>query len=156
MERIIDIMLSSNAFFLLIGLLASGLFFLMVAIRELKSDCYEGFMYLPLALFFGVAHGFYLAYFPIDSPAAMLLADLNLWTWLGYVLAPSIAILFVVLGIFAVVRINLTNGMVKMFFGLTLVCFLFMLGTSWDADVKGIIALLYCMSWFHVELAAAQ
>lgn len=156
MERIIEIMLSSNAFFLLIGLLATALFFLMVAIRELRNDCYEGFMYFPLALFFGTAHGFYLAYFPIDSPAAMFLADLNVWTWLGFVLAPAIAVLFVLLGLFALVRINLMTGMVKMFFGLTLVCFLFMLGTSWDADVKGIIALLYCMSWFHVELVAAQ
>ena len=38
MERTIDIMLSSNSFFLLVGLLATALFFMMVAIRDLKTD----------------------------------------------------------------------------------------------------------------------
>jgi len=155
MERIFDIMLSDSSFFLLIGLLATGLFFLMVAIRDLMSDYYDGLMYVPLALFFITAHGFYLWYFPIDSPSSMFLADLGFWTWLGYCLAPALALLFILLGLFAVVRINLMTGMVKLFFGLTLVCFLFMLGSNWAADWKGIITLLYCMAWFHVELAAA-
>jgi len=155
MERTIDIMLSDNSFFLLVGLLATSLFFLMVAIRDLMADHYDALMYVPLALFFGTAHGFYLWYFPMDSPAMTFLADLNFWTWLGYLLAPALALLFILLGLFSVVRIDLMTGMVKLFFGLTLVCFLFMLGTNWAADWKGIITLLYGMAWFHVELAAA-
>jgi hypothetical protein len=155
MERTIDIMLSSTSFFFLIGLLATALFFLMVAIRDLRSDRYEGFMYIPLAMFFGAAHGFYLWYFPIDSPMSMLVADLNLWTWTELVLAPSLALLFVLLGAFALLRIEIAAALVKMFFGLTLVCYLFMLGTSWPADVKGIITFIYCLTWFHLEFETA-
>ncbi len=155
MERTIDIMLSSNLFLLLVGLLATALFFLMIAIRELMSDRYEGLVYIPLAMFFGTAHGFCLWYFPINSPAWMILADLSFWTWLAYVLAPALALLFILLGVLSAMRINLMTGAVKLFFGLTLVCFLFMLGSGWGTDWKGIITLIYGGMWFHVELAGA-
>ncbi len=156
MERTLDIMLSSTPFLFLTGLLAAALFFLMVAIRDLRSDRYEGFMYFPLAMFFGAAHGFYLWYFPIDSTASMFFADLNVWTWLAYALAPALFILFIVLGLFSLVRINVAAAMVKIFFGLTLVCYLFMLGTDWAPDVKGIITFIYCLTWFHVEFETAS
>ncbi len=156
MERTIDLMLSSPSFFLLTGLLATALFFLMVAIRQLMDDCYDGFMYLPLAMFFGAAHGFYLWQLPIDTTISILLADLNVWTWAAYVLAPTLVLLFVILGLFNLVRINVTAAMVKIFFGLTLVCYLFMLGTNWPADVKAIITVIYCLTWFHLEFETAQ
>ncbi|UCG61352.1 MAG: hypothetical protein JSV52_13685 [Candidatus Zixiibacteriota bacterium] len=156
MERTIDLMLSSPSFFLLTGLLATALFFLMVAIRDLMNDHYEGFMYLPLAMFFGAAHGFYLWQLPIDSTISILLADLNVWTWMVYVLAPTLVLLFVLLGAFNLIRINVTAAMVKIFFGVTLVCYLFMLGTNWPTDVKGIITVIYCLTWFHLEFETAQ
>ena len=155
MEHAIDLMLSSTEFFLLTGLLATGLFFMMAAIRDLMNDCYQGLMYLPLALFFGAAHGFYLWQLPIDSTFSILLADLNIWTWTTYVLAPTLVMLFVVLGIFNLVRINITAAVVKIFFGLTLVTYLFMLGTNWPGDVKGIITIIYCLTWFHLEFETA-
>ena len=156
MERTIDIMLSSNSFFLLVGLLAAALFSMMVAIRDLRNDRYEGLMYLPLSLFFGTAHGFYLWNLPIDSTLSILMADLNVWTWTGYILAPSMIALFLIMGTFCLLRSNITVAMVKIFFGLTLLCFLFMLGMDWSADVKGIITFLYCLGWFHLEFEIAS
>ena len=156
MEHAIDIMLSSNSFFLLVGLLATALFFIMVAVRELANDHMEGLMYIPLSLFFGVAHGFYLYHLPIDSTLSILMADLNVWTWTTYILAPSMIVLFLILGAFCLLRANITVAMVKIFFGLTLLCYLFMLGMDWPADVKGIITFVYCLTWFHLEFETAS
>jgi hypothetical protein len=155
MERNIEMMLSSNSAFYLSSLLAAALFFMMVAFREVKREHYEGFMYFPLALFFGAVHAFALCYIPIDSPMATVLAELNVWNWAIYVLAPALIMLFIVLGIFNFLRIDTRTALVKIFFGLTLLCYLFMLGQNWAADTKGIITLLYCMAWFEVEVSMA-
>ncbi|MEW6411477.1 MAG: hypothetical protein AB1483_03280 [Candidatus Zixiibacteriota bacterium] len=155
MERNIEMMLSSNSALYLSTLLAAALFFLMVAIREVKKEHYEGFMYFPLALFFGAVHGFVLWYLPIDSPMATVMARFTVWNWAIYILAPALIMLFIVLGIFNFLRIDTRSAMVKIFFGLTLLCYMFMLGMDWAPDVKGIITLLYCWAWFEVEIGMA-
>ena len=128
----------------------------MAAIRELKSDCYEGIFYIPLALFFGAAHGFAMWHFPMDDALGFIIADLTVWGWLALFLAPAVIILFLVLGIINLAQVHISAALVKIFFGLTLVFFLFETGANWPVDIKGMIAVIYCLTWFHAEFETAK
>lgn len=156
MEHNIEILLSSNSFYLLTLMAAACLFFMMAAIRELRNDCYEGIIYVPLSLFFGAVHIFSLKYFPMDGPLEYLISGMNIWNWMAMFLAPALIMLFIFLGLLNLARIDLTTAMVKVFFGLTLLFFLFEVGYAWPVDVKGIITMLYCLTWFEVELETAR
>ncbi|MEA2031264.1 MAG: hypothetical protein U9N55_06690 [candidate division Zixibacteria bacterium] len=43
----------------------------------------------------------------------------------------------------------------KLFFGLTLLCYLFIVGPHWPADCKGIMAIIYGGVWFNLEMKTA-
>ena len=45
---------------------------------------------------------------------------------------------------------------VKVFFGLTLLCYLYMVGQSWPIDVKGILTIIWLTMLFKTELSVAQ
>lgn len=156
MERNLEILFSSSNFYFLTALAAASLFFFMAAARELKNECYEGFFYVPLAIFFGLAHILSLFYLPVDGPLRYLISDINVWSWAAMFLAPALIILFVLQGLLSLARTNLSAALVKVFFGVTLLFFLFEIGYQWPADVKGIITLLYCLTWFEVEMETAS
>ena len=136
--------------------LSASLFFLMAGIRELKDYCLEGLLYLTIFFFFGIAHYLFLINLPISSQMSFQFAQITFWQWLIILFAPSLIILFLLIGIFNFFVEQFQAGLIKIYFGLTLLCFLYMLGTSWAPDIKGIITLLFCLIWFEVELRTAH
>ena len=150
-----DLIIGNHAYYLLIGLLTGALFFMMVGFRELRQQNLEGLLYLTISLFFIVIHLYFIFNLPIDSSFYPQIADIDIWDWCFLISAPSLIILFLLLGLYNLMIADFRTAMIKIFFGLTLVCYLYMLGTSWPTDVKAILTLLWCFIWFDIELSTA-
>ncbi len=147
-------LLADWSFLLLCGMVTAALFFLMVGLRELRSLRLEGFLYLMLAIFFGSCHLYYLFNLPIDAPSAFWLSKISFWDWCVQIFAPALIVLFLLLGIVNFGFSRFKAGLIKIFFGLTLVCYLFMVGIAWPTDVKGVMAVVWSFIWFDVELGS--
>ena len=156
MDKFTLIMYSNISYYFLASMIVAALFFAMAGIRELKHQCMEGLLYLTIAMFFIAAHILFLFNIPIDNSLSYITSKLNIWIWLIIILAPSLIFLFVSFGIVNFLINNTRLGLVKIFFGLSLLCYLFMLGNGWSVDLKGIITFLFCFAWFEVELSTAQ
>ena len=139
----------------LVLILSASLFFLMAGIRSIKSASLEGLLYIAVSAFFVIAHIFYLFNLPIDSPLSFVFSNIDLWIWLTVLFAPALIILFISFGIVSFLMDYFRFGLIKIFFGLTLLCYIFMLGHSWAFDIRGIITLLFCFIWFEIELNTA-
>jgi len=152
MENSINQIFANGTFLVLTFLVAGAFFFAMTGLRELTSQAMEGFFYLAFSVFFLSAHLYLLLNLPLESPLGSLAAGLTLWTWLVVLYAPALIGLFVVLGIFSFFVDQHRAGLVKLFFGLTLICYLYMIGGHWAIDVKGILIMVYGGIWFNLEL----
>ena len=53
-------------------------------------------------------------------------------------------------------QFSVDAGLIKMFFGLTLFCFLYMLGESWPTDIKIILSGIWLLILFKTEFAFAR
>ena len=156
MEQILQKTLDTGSFAYLTGLVAASLFFAMAGIREIKKNCLEGLLYLALAVFFACAHAFLLFNAAAGSTIGQVESRLNLWYWLVLLLAPTLIGLFVMLGLFNFVTARIKDGLTKIFFGLALLYYLYLVGFYWPMDVKGILTLIWCGLWFNVELQTAS
>lgn len=139
----------------LILMLGASLFFMMAGIRSLKSACIEGLLFFALSLFFAATHFFYFYNLPIDSPLSFTFSHNLLWSWLTFLFAPALIILFISFGLVNFVLDYFRVGLIKIFFGLTLLCYIFMIGNTWAFDIRGIITIIFCFIWFEVELKTA-
>ncbi|MBD3402179.1 hypothetical protein GF420_04735 [candidate division GN15 bacterium] len=146
---------SNTAYLLLVGGVAASLFFAMASFREFHAGHVEGYFYLLLSLFFMAGHFVFMANLPVNHPLETLHGGLGVWGWLTHFLAPALIGLFVVLGLYRLMTASFQAGLVKVFFGLTLLCYLFMVGSHWPADVQGILTLVYTGAWFDLGLRTA-
>jgi len=154
-EQYLEKIVANGSLLILSGMVAAALFFAMAGLRELKDGCNEGLLYLTLALFFAIAH-LYLLYGTatanhIDHP----LTNLDLWGWLIVLVAPALIVLYLGFGLLNFLTARFREAMIKTFFGLTLVCYLYMLGAHWPIDVRGILILIWSGLWFNLELTTA-
>lgn len=156
MESSIQHLLTGSYTLQLYGLLAAALFFAMIGIRELRDERLDGLLFLAMAGFFALAHLFYLLQLPVDSPLAGIVSQGEIWKWLAFVLAPVLIFLYLMFGLYSFVRYRFRDGLLKLFFGLTLLCYLYMLGQYWAVDVKGILTLTWTLIWLDVELGTAH
>ena len=152
MDSQIEILLTDGSTLLLMGLAAATMFFAMAGLRELKNHCMEGLLYLTLALFFMCAHLLFFYNIPSDSLLASY-AHLDFWRWLAVVLAPALIGLFIAVGLYRFICAEQTQALVGIFFGLTLLCLLYMLGSSWPADARGILVLIWSLFWIQTEVS---
>ncbi len=155
MEHELTRIFTLNTSLYLSGLIAAALFFGMVGIRELQVKRLDGFLYLALSLFFFVAHFLYLFNLPDKTPIGSSENLDMFWQWLVSVFAPALIALYLVVGIYNFILAHVKLGLVKMFFGLSLICFLYLLGQNWAVDIKGILTVLWCLVWFDVEFQTA-
>jgi uncharacterized membrane protein len=135
-------------------LLASALFFALVALRELSTSHVDSLLYGFLAAFFFTLHLYLLS----DAQHSRLqerAGDPLLWSWLSIYLAPALIAMFLVFGIVWMVALSARTGLLKLFFGITLFCYLFVVGSGWPVDVKGILTVVYATAWFQVGLRTA-
>ena len=149
-------MFFSVSYLFLVGFLAAALFFGMTGYREARGRYVEGLLYIALSIFFVFAHIYCLINESVGNPVGIAISGLNFWTWLAVIFAPALIALYLVIGLIDFIRSHIQSAMVKLFFGLTLLCFIYMLGHSWPADVKAILTVFYCITWFNVEYITAQ
>ena len=154
MEQNLAKLVTGTSYLLIFGLVAAAAFSTMIALRKIKEEGIEGFLFLVLAVFFAIAHGYILtntriAYF------TTLLKDLNFWGWLIFILAPVLIGLYIFFALHSFLSARLMDGSVKLFFGSTLLCYLYILGPNWAPDIRGILILIWCGMWFHLELKTA-
>ena len=138
---------SSGIYLMLIGLVAASLFFAMAGFRELSSRALEGLLFLALAVFFFCLHLFLLFNHQAHGE---LIPDT--WHWCISILAPVLIGMYLLMGLVSFVSSHVRPGLVKIFFGLTLLCYLYMLGTGWSVDTKTILTAWYGGIWFNLEL----
>jgi hypothetical protein len=155
MEHELILIFTRTSAIYLSGLMAAALFFAMAGIREIKLEKLDGLLYAALAAFFLAAHFYYLLNLPDKTPLGSSENLAIFWQWIVAVLAPALIALYLVIGLVNFALAHVRTGLVKMFFGLTLVCFLYVLGQSWALDIKGIVTAVWCLVWFDVELEAA-
>jgi hypothetical protein len=144
---------ASSTFYQLSGLAGLILLFIVIGIREVRDDCPEGYFYLTVAVFLAVAHAVLLENALSSSPELPFLANLNVWYWLVVLLAPALIVLFVVRAAVSFVVLDSREGLVKLFFGTTLLCYLYMIGVNWPADVRGILTIVWVGFLFKTEMA---
>ena len=156
MESTVQNLLNGSYTLQLYGFLAAALFFAMVAVSELRSERLDGLLFLAIAGFFAAAHIFYLVQLPPDSPLAGIISQFQIWKWLAFILAPVLIFLYLLFGLYSFARYRVRDGLLKLFFGLTLLCYLYMLGQHWAIDVKGILTLTWTLIWLDVELGTAH
>jgi len=155
MEHNLQEFFDTTALLQIMALLVGALFFAMAGLRELKNERPEGYFFLTLSVFFLMAHGYCICNLPPDLSVIPVSGGLGIWQWLVNLLAPALIILLLVFGLFSLLMTRLWEGLVKIFFGLTLLCYLYMLGGSWPIDMRGILTVIYGSVWFHIELGTA-
>jgi hypothetical protein len=156
MTRPLTEIIADSAFFQLSGLLGLGLLFVLLGLRELQEDRPEGYLYLMIAIFMAVAHAVLLDNFISSTPALTVLGPVNIWLWLVFLFAPALIALFVLRSLVNFALYQGRDGLFKLFFGLTLLCFVFMLGDQWPIDVRGTLIIIWIAFFFKTEMAIAS
>jgi hypothetical protein len=144
---------ADTTFWQLSGLVGLVLFFLLAGIRELRDDCPEGYLYLVIALFLAIGHAVMLQNALTCDPRVPALAQLNLWKWLVVLGAPALIAMFIVRALVSFVMSAGREALVKLFFGLTLLCFLYQVGTDWPTDIRGMLTIVWGGFLFKTEMA---
>ena len=144
---------ADGTFWQLSGLVGLGLFFLLAGIREIRDDCAEGYLYLVIAIFLSISHAVMLSSALDCDPRIPILEHLNFWEWLVVLAAPALIVLFIVRALVSFVMATGREALVKLFFGLTLVCFLYMVGANWPTDVRGMLTIVWAAFLFKTEMA---
>jgi len=154
MDQYISHLFSSGSTWMLSALVAGGLFFVMVGVRELNVKQSEGLLYVTIGAFFFGSHFFLLYGLPDPNQITAGSSEnlLMVWTWLTSVFAPALIALFLLLGAYHFMVTRVKVGLTRIFFGLSLPAFLYWLGATWSVDIKGILTLLWTLIWFDVEL----
>lgn len=147
---------AQSAFFQLSGLLGLGMFFVLLGLREIQDDRPEGFLYLMIAIFLAVAHAVLLDNMISTTPELAVLGPINVWLWLVFLLAPALICLFLLRSMVNFALYQGRDGLFKLFFGLTLLCFVYMLGDHWPMDVRGILIIIWIGFFFKTEMAIAS
>jgi hypothetical protein len=145
--------ITEGSYLQLSGLLGLVLFFVLVGLREVRNDRPEGYLYLNVAVFLAIAHAVMLANLVAEGLTGAIISDLTLWAWLVVFFAPALVTMFVVRALFNFAISQGREGMVKLFFGVTLICYLYMLGANWPMDVRAALTLIWLAVFFKTELA---
>jgi len=136
---------------LLVGALVAALFFAGAGLRELKSGFLQGLLFVGTALFFVAAHLYYLSNIPEGTRFAAAVGDLDFWEWGAMLLAPALIVIYLLKGILELALSARQAALTRIFFGLTLMCFVYMVGRTWPPDVKTILTAFYGLVWFEIE-----
>ena len=150
--NLVDIF-ASGTFYQLSGLAGLILLFIVMGAREIRDGCSEGYLYLTIAVFLAIAHAVLLDHALSASPQLPFLSNLNVWLWLVVLMAPALIVLFVLRATVSFVTLNGREGLIKLFFGVTLLCYLYMVGSSWPADIRGTLTIVWVGFLFKTEMA---
>lgn len=148
--------LANGSVFQLASMVGLALFFFMVGLRDIQGDRPEGYLYLSISLFFFLAHCLYLTNLPESEFTWQQIPGISLWSWLVLLVAPALIALFVLRSMFSFIILHGHIGMVKLFFGLTLFCYLYMVGADWPIDVRAVLTIIWLSFFFKMELGVVE
>lgn len=134
---------------------AGIIFFVMAAMRSLKHDDTDAALHIALAFFFTIGHILCVVYYPNDSPIPNPFKSLDIWQWMVMLAAPALAVLFVVMGAMHLCFYRIRQGIYNLFFGGSLVAYIYFIGGGWPLDVKAFLTLTWGLTWFKLELDPA-
>lgn len=156
MDIYISHLFNSFSVWILSALIAGGLFFVMVGVRELNVKHSDGLLYIMIGAFFFGSHFFLLSGLTDQNMITAGSSEnlLIVWTWLTSVFAPALIALFLIIGVYNFLLTRVKAGLTNVFFGLSLPAFLYWAGATWSVDIKGILTLVWTLIWFDVELEA--
>jgi hypothetical protein len=152
MDQSIAQVFTSAAILQMSGLIGLALFFIVIGWREARDQNAMGLFFLALAIFLILGHLVQLADLPTSGPLRTPLGHIDIWTWLAVFLTPALIALYILRGLVGLAGSALREGLVKLFFGLTLLCYIYMIGCDWPIDVKAIITVIWLLMFFKLEL----
>ena len=151
MDDLIRHTIGTGAFFFLAGMVMAALFFAMIAIKQLRDNQFEGLLFAGLSLFFLAGH-VVLLLGGSQGECFNFDISLNFWQWAILVLGPAVVLMYLLPGLINLVRLSFAEALLKFFFGITLIAFLYALGTGWPDDIRAMLVILYAVLWFNIEL----
>lgn len=151
--QLFDIFLGSIPLHLVI-LLSGSLFFLTIAIRDLKNGIMQGVLSLAFAFFLGAGHLMYLLNLPEESGYGI--STVNFLDWSVDYLVPTMIILLSSRGLWNLIISSNPNGLIRIFWGVTLAGYLYFIGEGWPLDLKVSITAFYFVVFLIMETDPAD
>lgn len=145
-------MLESYSYNILWLLFFVGLALIINGIRETRKNIPTAVFYFSTGLFLILAHIFFLDKAPNTDLFSFTAAKLNLFLWIDLFLTRSVIVLLIVFGIFRFFRVNYLTGLIQIFFALTLILFLYVVGINWAISYKSMLTLFYFLTFAVMEL----
>ena len=152
MDTLIGNILNSGGHFYLAGLLAASFFFGMIGLRFLKQELFEGLIFVAVAFFFFVAN----IILVLTESNGMVLSLTGLLEtalyWIVFIMGPAVIMLFIILGLYNLLKFEISESLCKIFLGIFLIMILFTVGFNWPELLKAGLVITFLFFWFSFEL----
>ena len=135
---------------ILIMLAVLGMFMTVGALRTFRTNLTAAFIYATLSLFCWTLHFVWLVNAP-DGSILYYFTDMSAARWLVFIFAPALVILFLTSGAYWYAKEGLVEALPRLFFGLTLLLLLYMLGIDWPLELRGLLSLFWAAFLFASE-----
>jgi len=138
----IDYWLGDMMVMILIMLAVLGMFMAVGALRAFRTNLTAAFIYATLSLFCWTLHFVWLVNAP-DESILFYLVDMSAARWLVFIFAPALVILFLTSGAYWYAKEGMVEALPRLFFGLTLLLLLYMLGVDWPLEFRGLLSFFW-------------
>lgn len=149
MTHNIDYWLGDSMVIVLVAVAAMGILTGISFFRSLKKKSLEAMIYFTLSTFLWALHWIWMSFAPPES--ILFNHSVGFWQWLVYLFSPALIIVFLVYSMYWYAKSGGWPAMVRIFFGVTLACLLYMLGHNWSDALKGILSLIWVFFLWRVE-----
>ena len=134
----------------LITMAAMGLLTGIASLRSFKKNAVESLVYFTLSAFFWALHLIWVFYPPPES-ILYCCVSINFWSWIVFLFSPALAIVFLINSMYWFAKDGGWPALMRLFFAVTLPCFLYMVGQEWSIVVKGFFGLVWTYFLIRVE-----
>ena len=135
---------------ILIMLAVLGMYMTVGALRAFRTNLTAAFIYGTLSLFFWTLHFVWLAN-ASDESILYYCVDMCAAKWLVFIFAPALVTLFLTSGAYWYAKEGLVEALPRLFFGLTLLLLLYMLGVDWPLEFRGLLSFFWAAFLFATE-----
>ena len=147
MTQNIEYWLGDTMVIVLITLATLGLMAAIASLKSFKKNSVESIIYFTLSAFFWTLHLIWIIYAPPES-ILFCCVSIDIWYWLVYLFSPALAIVFIIYSMYWFAKSGGWPALLRIFFGVTLPCFLYMVGQDWSIVIKGMLS----VTWFYFLL----
>ncbi len=152
MTHNIDYWLGDTMVMVLVAVATMGIMTGISFFKSLKKNSVEALINFTLSAFLWSLHFIWIAYAPPSS--ILFSASPNFWQWLVFLFSPALVIVFLAYAMYWYAKSGGRPALIRMFFGVTLACLLYMLGQNWPEPVQGVLSLLWIFFLWKVEFPA--